>query len=258
MRAFWTILVLSFLVGHAFADPSVEQWAVAKKYDGQDYTNVNLKKVKVQDNGWTQYEWTEGRSLWVNSVRGWWAAVEPDGTEVYRYSSTAYEYNFPDGRVIKSDPTTKTRTWTPMTGDPAPDFELATLDGSTKVRLSSLRGSVVFLDFWASWCGPCQQALPGTEALWQRYQAKGLKVLGVNVEGNPSKANANAAQLKLTFPQLAAAAGPDGQFNWSSVQISDYAVTGIPHGVLIDKKGIIRARDTVVDDEKLIQQLLAE
>lgn len=257
MRTMSVILWALLLACPLLADPSPDQWAVVKKYDGKQFTAQGLTKVKTQSNGWTQYEWTEGRSFWVNPTKGWWAVVEADGTEVYRYAASRYQYNFPDGRVITSDPVAGQHSWNPCVGDPAPDFELASIDGKSTVKLSALKGKVVFLDFWASWCGPCQRALPGTEALYQKFKARGLVVLGINIEGNKAKAKANAAQLGLTFPNLAAE-GTRGKYDWDAVQIRDYQVTGIPHGVLIDKKGVIRAQDTAFDDEALVKALLAE
>jgi peroxiredoxin len=99
--------------------------------------------------------------------------------------------------------------------------------------------------------------LPGTQALYTKYKAKGLQVLGINIEGDSVKAIKNANDLKLTFPSLVAQNGPEGA-NWGTKQIADYGVTGIPHGFVIDKKGIIRASDTIVDDDALILKLLAE
>ena len=250
-------LALALFAFTLSADPTAEQLAVVKTYDTQTFAVTGLKKLKEQPNGWIQYEWTEGRSLYENAARGYRAVVEPGGNEIYRYAANQYEYHFADGRIVKSDPTTGKKSWNRLVGDPAPDFTLPTLDGKARVKLSSLRGQVVFLDFWASWCGPCQSALPGTEALHKQYQSKGLKVLGVNIEGDVVAAKANAASLKLTFPTVMAQNGPDGA-NWSSVQIADFGITSIPRGVLIDKKGIIRAEDTVLQVNPLIEKLLAE
>lgn len=258
MRLWLGLCLMGLTMGAgAFADPTAGQLAVVKKYDGQAFSPQGLKKLKDQTNGWTQYQWTEGRFLYVNATQGFQAVVEPGGTEIYRYGANAYEYHFPDGRIVKSDPTTGVRSWNPLVGDPAPDFDLPSLDGKSRVKLSSLRGSVVFLDFWASWCGPCQQALPGTEAVHQKYKSQGLNVIGVNIEGDVKAAQTNARQLKLSFPSVMAQNGPGGP-NWDSVQIADYGINSIPRGVLIDKKGIIRAEDTVLEVNPLIEKLLAE
>lgn len=257
MKETLTALAVILLALPLTADPSADQLAYPRKYDGQTFSTAGLKKVATQANGWTQYTWTEGRSIYENSAAGAVAVVEPNGTEIYRFAANRYEYRFPDGRVIKSDPTAGKLTWTPLVGDPAPDFDLPTLDGTTKIKLSSLRGQVVFLDFWASWCGPCQTALPGTQALHTKYKPRGLRVIGVNIEGDAAAARKNAAALKLTFPSVLAENGSGGA-NWASVQIADYGITSIPRGVLIDKKGIIRAEDTVLAVNPLIEKLLAE
>ena len=64
---------------------------------------------------------------------------------------------------------------------PAPDFTLSTLSGAP-IRLSELRGKVVLLNFWATWCVPCRTEMPSLEALYQRYKDRGLEVLAINVD----------------------------------------------------------------------------
>jgi thiol-disulfide isomerase/thioredoxin len=258
MKLLGTILAALMLAAPLVANPTAAQLATVKKYDGQSFSVTGLKPLQTQTNGWSQYPWTAGRTLWNNPANGWFAVVEADGTQIYRYGPDQYEYHFPDGRVIKTDPTKQVVQWNPQVGDPAPDFDLPTLDGKGRIKLSDLRGQVVFLDFWASWCGPCQQSLPGTEKVHQVYGPKGLRVIGVNIEGDLTKARANAKALGLSFPSVEAQAGPGGQANWATVQIADFGIDSIPRGVLIDKKGIIRAEDTIVDDEPLVRKLLAE
>ena len=68
-----------------------------------------------------------------------------------------------------------------LTGKPAPDFELATLDGQT-LKLSSLRGKAVLLNFWATWCAPCKIEMPWFEELQKQYAAQGLVVVGVAMD----------------------------------------------------------------------------
>lgn len=253
---FLALVLLVGAIAPGLAEPTAAQRALVREYDGKIFSVVGLKRLQANQNGWTEYQWTKGRSLWHNPARGAFAIVWDDGTEVYRYSAQRYVYAFPDGRKIQSDPTTGVQTWNPLVGDPAPDFTLKTLDGQT-VRLSSLKGSVVLLDFWASWCGPCQDYLPGTEALHRKYGSRGLKVLGVNIEGDLAAARKNASTLKLTFPSVMAQAGPEGA-NWGAVQVADFGIDSIPRGVLIDKKGILRASETVLEDQALIEKLLAE
>jgi hypothetical protein len=70
-----------------------------------------------------------------------------------------------------------------LVGKPAPDFELKDLQGQS-VKLADLRGKVVLLNFWATWCGPCRQEIPHLEKLYQTYKEKGLVILGVDNEDN--------------------------------------------------------------------------
>jgi thiol-disulfide isomerase/thioredoxin len=119
----------------------------------------------------------------------------------------------------------------PLTGQPAPEFSLRDLNG-TEVSLASLRGSVVLLDFWATWCGPCRMELPVIEKLHRKYQDKGLIVLGVNDE-QPETALRYLDTMKYTLATL----------NDSGHTVHrEYHVNAIPTMVLIDRDGVVSGR----------------
>jgi peroxiredoxin len=88
----------------------------------------------------------------------------------------------------------------PVSG-PAPSFELKARTGEA-VSLADLRGEVVMINFWATWCGPCRQEMPHLEALYQRYGSLGFTLLGVNVEDDPKGAEAWLAETPVSFPIL--------------------------------------------------------
>lgn len=118
-------------------------------------------------------------------------------------------------------------------GKVAPDFTEAKIDGST-MKLSDLRGSVVLLDFWASWCGPCRKENPTVVALYNKYKNEGFTVMSVSLDKD--KAPWEAAILKdgLSWPNHVSDLG-----YWSSKVPKMYNVQGIPFTVLIDREGKI-------------------
>lgn len=86
-----------------------------------------------------------------------------------------------------------------LVSKPAPSFTRAAFDGRT-IRLDDYRGRVVLLNFWATWCGPCQAELPRF-ALWQcKYGAQGLQVIAVSMDDGPDAPRALARKLDLSFP----------------------------------------------------------
>jgi thiol-disulfide isomerase/thioredoxin len=108
-------------------------------------------------------------------------------------------------------------------GPPAPDFTLADLTG-TPHTLSDYQGQVVLLDFWATWCGPCRQAMPHVQELWDTYRDRGLMVFGINVSDTADVAEFMRKQ-GFDYPVLL-----DGD-----LVANDYNVSGIPAFVVIDK-----------------------
>ena len=112
---------------------------------------------------------------------------------------------------------------------PAADFRLTALDGQT-VALRDLRGKVVLLNFWATWCPPCKAEMPDLNALYRDNGTKhNFVVIGVNVEEDRSAVEAFARQLDIAFPLLLDASG----------QVSDgsYHIRSLPTTLIVDRDG---------------------
>ncbi len=120
----------------------------------------------------------------------------------------------------------------PREGFLSPDFTLDTLDGS-KVTLSDLRGSIVVVNFWATWCPPCRAETPALEKSFEQYRDAGVVVLGVNLtdQDSVSEVNSFVREFKLTYPILLDRDGSVGTF---------YQVRGLPTTFFINREGIIR------------------
>lgn len=111
-------------------------------------------------------------------------------------------------------------------GQVAPDFELPGRAGT--VRLSDYKGKTVYLDFWASWCGPCKQSFPWMNELQSRYAAKGLQVVGINVDQKTDDAKTFLKDVPAHF---------DVAFDSAGKNPRAYAIKGMPTSVLIGPDG---------------------
>jgi thiol-disulfide isomerase/thioredoxin len=111
----------------------------------------------------------------------------------------------------------------------APDFTLTDLNNET-VSLSDFEGKNVYLNFWASWCGPCKLEMPDIEKIYQEYQDRDLVVLAVNVGENQSKVQAFMNANEFNFPVLLDLQGKAAK---------TYKVSSIPVSIFINKEGII-------------------
>jgi thiol-disulfide isomerase/thioredoxin len=114
-------------------------------------------------------------------------------------------------------------------GMAAPDFELENLEGKS-VKLSGLKGKPVFLDFWATWCGPCRRALPHTQEFAKKYKDK-AHIYAINVRESKEKVQQFMEQNNYTFPVLLDTEGEVAR---------TYQVSGIPQFVIIDAEGKIQ------------------
>ncbi|HZP82077.1 MAG TPA: TlpA disulfide reductase family protein [Chthonomonadaceae bacterium] len=116
---------------------------------------------------------------------------------------------------------------------PAPDLTFTRLkDGPN--TLSAMRGKVVVLDFWATWCGPCRMAIPELQKLYVKHKKDGLQVIGISVDEPETQPNIPQVQkeLGMTYPVLLASEVPDVR--------TKYQFSGIPALFVIDRKGVIR------------------
>lgn len=112
----------------------------------------------------------------------------------------------------------------------APDFTLKRSTGGN-VKLSELRGRVVLVNFWATWCTPCKEELPFFNTLYRRYQNLGLEVLGVNIDKASSQAAQMSTALGLTFPVLLDPSGKTSTL---------YQIRTMPTTYVVAKDGTLR------------------
>jgi cytochrome c biogenesis protein CcmG, thiol:disulfide interchange protein DsbE len=119
----------------------------------------------------------------------------------------------------------------PLSDHPAPDFTLNTLDG-TKVALSDLKGRVLLINVWATWCPPCRVEMPAIQAAYEQYHDQGFTVAAVNLQEEPSAVATFMREQQLTFPTLL---DPDGNVSRA------YQAVSLPSSFFVDRRGVIRA-----------------
>jgi thiol-disulfide isomerase/thioredoxin len=112
----------------------------------------------------------------------------------------------------------------------APDIALKTADGR-EVRIADLKGRVVLVDFWASWCAPCKASFPALDALYREYRERGLEVLAVNLDERRRDADAFLADRPHALTVL---------FDPKGASAEAFGVQGMPSSFVIDRAGAIR------------------
>jgi thiol-disulfide isomerase/thioredoxin len=132
------------------------------------------------------------------------------------------------------------------------DLKFKAVDG-TDVDLATLRGKVVLVDFWATWCGPCRGEIPNVVATYNQLHKDGFEIVGVSLDQSKEKLIAFTQQAGMTWPQYF-----DGK-GWANDISSRYGINAIPAAWLVDKKGVVRstqARGADLADQ--VKALLAE
>ncbi len=142
----------------------------------------------------------------------------------------------------------------PLAAEPARDFTLATKNGG-QVTLSALRGKVVYVDFWATWCPPCRKSFPWLNAMHDRYAKQGLEIVAISIDNAQEPVD---RFLKEIPPRFTVATDPDAT-------LADvYGLRMMPTSYLIDRNGDVYAthrgfssNDTAAVEEE-IEKLLAK
>jgi len=116
-------------------------------------------------------------------------------------------------------------------GDTAPAVNLPALSADGEISLQSLRGKVVYLDFWASWCGPCRVSFPLLAQLRNELGASGFEVLAINVDEVEADARQFLSEVPVSYPVVRDGEGATPQA---------FGILGMPTGYLIDRQGVVR------------------
>jgi DsbE subfamily thiol:disulfide oxidoreductase len=112
-------------------------------------------------------------------------------------------------------------------GQMAPDFTLTLLDGS-RLALADLQGQVVLVNFWATWCEPCEDELPDLQRLWEAYRDEGVMVVGIAEQPESAEVEEMTSRLGVTYPL-----GLDPE----NLVAFEYGITGVPETFLVDAEG---------------------
>lgn len=163
--------------------------------------------------------------------------MEPDKySDIYKTLDASLTKKFPNDKNIKMFHEVVSKMLATTSGQAAPEINLPTPEGK-ELALSSFRGKIVLVDFWASWCGPCRKEMPNVVKAYAKFKDKGFEIYGVSLDQDKARWLEAIQKDGITWPQVS-----DLKY-WECEAAKLYAVEGIPYTVLLDKEGKIIAKN---------------
>lgn len=175
-------------------------------------------------------------------------ALDPDKySDIYKSLDAGLIAKYPNDKNVKMFHDMVKAMASTAIGNPAPEIDLPSPEGAN-IALSSLKGKVVLIDFWASWCGPCRKEMPNVVKAYAKYKSKGFEIFGVSLDQDKSKWVEAIQKDGITWPQVS------DLKQWGSSVVQLYNIQGIPYTVLLDREGKILAKN--LRGEELEKKLL--